>query len=337
MVFSIDSLVTFPGEQSIAIGWLKPTNEPIDAFYEYKLYESSGVEPGSWSALGTPTDLKSLDVGSTLDIFYTYKFDDLTSGTEYTIKVRAREESNPTSTEEGSTTTATPEIFKSDEPTPERLMRGLDGKYNKESSSNLYQIMHTVAVHIRDFYTNLKEQALNQLNILTATEEFVDNWGLLFKVSRQSGESDPEFAARIVRTVIIEKSTPNGIKEALLPYARNGDINLIEGNQNFNSFHFDLSYFDYDPYVTGDAGTAHTINFKLNDLEGTTEIGHGNEFSSQGIDSFSILIRISAIESGDPASKANTLRIVANILDMYKIAGTTYSIYDNEYDAFIQF
>jgi hypothetical protein len=205
-------------------------------------------------------------------------------------------------------------------------MAGLDEKYNMSSDSLLYKVFFDLALHLHDFYLSFKNAALPQLNILTATGEFVNNWGFLFSVVRQFNESDSDYAARIVRTFLVEKATPTGLLKALIPYAKNGEVQIIEGASNPEGMAFDLSYLGSQ--IISDNFTASgevvTIPYDLNGLLGTTEVSRNTVFGSFESTGFFFIVRILI----DDSVREQYFQIVKNIVDQYKIAGTSYEIYD---------
>ncbi len=327
--------------------WKTLVNEVI---YQHKIWIAGTTEPSIWGYLGTNSSLKTIDVGDRLKGYYVYKFGSLNNSVVYNIKIRVVD---PADVEDitlvGESLQVTPSVIQSDEPTIERLMRGLDKKYSKDTGSNIYKIFEVISIHLRNFYLDFKNLAIPQLNILTSTDEFVDTWGFLFNVTRVVNETDEEFSQRIVRSILIEKGTKNGLIRALTPYAEVGStIGIVDGSLNFNSMYFDNSYFDYSPYspdptdatVPSVAGIEKTIisealglgyHVNLNGLIGGKEYSFGNELGSAGMDSFRFIVRILSKASGYPSSKANTLNKINEIIKGIKTAGTDYDIFEIGY------
>ena len=324
-------IVSFLGDSELSIVWLKPNTADFSVVYQYKQWAPvDGPEPSSWNYLGSNTTLKAIDVGERLKGYYVYKFSGLVNGKLYNTRVRAVDQASATtSTDSGVVITNTPQGFSNESPTTDRLMRGLDKKYSNDSNSILYKIFKILAIHLHDFYIDFKNLAIPQLNILTSTGEFVDNWGFLYHVARKQNETDEEYAQRIVRSAQLEKATKGSLARALEPYAENGVV-IVEGAFNYSMFYVDVGYFDYDPYVLPSiAGTPHQITFNLNNLLNTTEISFGSELGGQGTDHFSFIIRLKTKASGNPASREVTRNVINAIVKAHKVAGTIYHLYDD--------
>jgi hypothetical protein len=332
-LFILDSYASFTGETYASMVWRRPSNATSSILYQYKIYDVTATEPNTWTYLGNDTTLKDINIGN-LKSMYVYSFFNLTSGTTYRIKLRATDDLTSTDIRGVITLDVTPSPFLSVEPNPERLMRGLDEKYDTmNKDSLLYQLYYDFAIHLNTFYRDFKNLALPQLDILTATDRFLNNWGVLFNTGRVQGESDSDYASRIVHTFLSTKGTKSGMLKALKPYAKNGTVSLIEGSNDTDIMVFDESYFGEQGQTINFSGDTVMIPYDLNGLLGTTEISRSTAFGSESFSGFSFVVRILI----DSSVRDQYFKIVKVILDQYKLAGTSYQVYDLANGAYVTY
>jgi hypothetical protein len=97
-----------------------------------------------------------------------------------------------------------------------RLLAYLPGAYNKEVGSTNYGLMTGYASEIKTGYDGV--DALHvQVGVETATGEFLDDIGYLFRLQRNVGESDDLFRARIKSYFVANSGggTADAIKNAV--------------------------------------------------------------------------------------------------------------------------
>jgi len=339
IAYEIKNILGFAGEGEATLVWGEPLDSDNVTNYFYNRYDAVGGNSG-WIPLGSKEVLKSINLGGAGANFLLYKFNNLTNDTVYTYRIAAASLGSSDIFLDANciSTYITPSSIKNGEPSPERLMRGLDTSIFKTSSdSTLYKIFYILAIHIRDFYLDLGNEALPQLNILTSTGEYVDNWGFLFGMNRQRFEPDQIYAARIVKGILIEKCTPQGIIKALTPYSVVGvPVQVIDGSKDYTRFVFDASVLggpptadgvslDFDPYAIAGYIPGTPVGF-VEDGVLTYSPLFGDTFGGIGLDSFSFIVRLRPIAIGSPATTANTLSIVSEILRKYHMAGTSFEI-----------
>jgi len=87
----------------------------------------------------------------------------------------------------------------------------------KDENSIGYKLFRTFAYQICILLEDANV-ALEQINLLTATEFWLDYWGEYFKTQKYNGETDKSYRKRIVSSVKKLKSTKEAILDKINPY-----------------------------------------------------------------------------------------------------------------------
>jgi len=82
----------------------------------------------------------------------------------------------------------------------------------KRTGPNFDMLMHSL-LHALRTYTGGLASMQNQTNINNAVRSWLDVWGSMFNLPRQSGEDDPGYLKRIKSTLLCWSSTPAGISK----------------------------------------------------------------------------------------------------------------------------
>lgn len=100
--------------------------------------------------------------------------------------------------------------------------------------------------NIMEYTRRLSTFLIDQLNLNNAVREFLDNYGITYyDTIRNAGESDADYADRIVRKIFALKQTPVLIQQALLPFA--DQVDIVEGIEDgaFSEISFTDNYRDF--------------------------------------------------------------------------------------------
>lgn len=96
--------------------------------------------------------------------------------------------------------------------TATRLQTNMGRVYGAPSNGVLGQLLSAIGSVIDRAHLD-GQDAIAQLNLLSASDEWLDQWGGLFKVPRLAGESDVLYAPRIIAQVIRPRTQWRAIEE----------------------------------------------------------------------------------------------------------------------------
>jgi ribosomal protein L33 len=312
-LYSIRALTSFSGEDMATVVWAKPENAILDKTIYYYAIAPIGEQPTNWIILGLHNDLKTINVGSSLGIFYCVTIFELVPETIYKVYVTARNyRVMPPLTFE-SYIEVTPSSLYSGEPNTERVMRGLDSKFTRKEDSILVKLMSVVGYHLRDFFREIQDNGFPQLDISSSTGSFLDEWGLLFNIKRYPNETDSEYSARIIKFFLIEKTTINGLKKALSFLAVDGKVEIIETLNDqrrcyFGSYSIPRSFFTWDPYLVSPPAY------------------YGMRLSTNEADAFKFIVKFKPLFSNTLPTSEQILFAAYEIISMFKLQGTVGTV-----------
>ena len=182
---------------------------------------------------------------------------------------------------------------------------------SKESSNN-YQIIKSFSATFSDF-SAMMDSLYSQLSINTASGSYLDDIGLLFKLSREEGESDSTYRGRLkaYSQIFLNSGTSTGIKKALalMLDISESSIDVIDIT-DFKQQQF-LANMETSESWTGTGVSADTTHY----YQGS----QGRKLTSSGSGTITAeLVRSLDLEYNLPTS-TDTFRVWCHFEDMSKV------------------
>lgn len=107
----------------------------------------------------------------------------------------------------------------------------------------------------------------DELSILTATGEYLDEWGSWFGIRRADGEEDEQYRRRMLSVMSNPKSTIPAIEETIRSYFNNPDmyVKVYEPHKNIKIFNIS-TFSGPDKFQSGDYWRHSVIDIHLKDV-----------------------------------------------------------------------
>jgi hypothetical protein len=370
MSLEIKSLVALSGQNNVSIIWTEPFDSNQDTVYYYNVDNPENLD--CWIKIGTKSTIQNFNNDRAYKGFlgviisdYAIKINNeniikgFSGESKNIIYLAATQENIPISINtQYVSTNITYKDFNFSRPNPDRLLRSLDKKYNKEPYSNNYKLFSLLAMPIKDFFDSLETDGLDQLNILKSEGEYLDNWGKLFNISRFPNESESDYSSRILKYFITKKGTNKGLNDIIyyiinsynsstsLNYAPIKGFLILEGTKDSRTFFLNKSFLGHHSltnnfigdYVKTKASNTQSnltdINFYVNNPTAAVIPNiKGTRFSSNSSIIFTLRIILSIDSRVNPAVHPDMLQTLREILyrissaiNYFKLAGTSVNI-----------
>lgn len=123
------------------------------------------------------------------------------------VRVRVRNGSGGSATAQASVTVNSVDAT-------DGLLDNLPAIYSRARAGLLWELFNAASTEL-SYFKRAMSVGLDQLNVQRARESWLNMWGRLLGVSRRTGESDADYAPRIIRRITSAKLAPASVRDAL--------------------------------------------------------------------------------------------------------------------------